>query len=84
MRPTSIVAICACSLLAVAKVFDRQPLSYATIPEGTYAPPNKSGETTLLDLIDSRDDLSELAKVVRETPGKDTHTHESRIGLLPG
>jgi hypothetical protein len=52
-----------------AKVFDRQVLSYAPIPEGTYVPPKKSGEVTLLDFIRSRDDLSELAKVVSEAPG---------------
>ncbi|CAG9952166.1 unnamed protein product [Clonostachys rosea f. rosea IK726] len=52
-----------------AKVFDRQVLSYAPIPEGTYVPPKKSGEVTLFDFIRSRDDLSELAKVVSEAPG---------------
>jgi hypothetical protein len=52
-----------------AKVFDRQALSYAPIPEGIYQPPAKSGETTLLDFIKSRDDLSELSKLVEETPG---------------
>ncbi|KAG5751250.1 hypothetical protein H9Q69_011186 [Fusarium xylarioides] len=52
-----------------AKVFDRQALSYAPIPDDIYQPPTKSGETTLLDLIKSRDDLSELSKLVEATPG---------------
>lgn len=51
------------------KTFDRPPLSYAEIPDNVYEPQNKAGETTLLDLINSRDELSELAKLVDETPG---------------
>ncbi|KAH7477709.1 hypothetical protein FOMA001_g9093 [Fusarium oxysporum f. sp. matthiolae] len=55
--------------LCNAKVFDRQALSYAPIPEEIYQPPTKSGETTLLDFIKSREDLSELSKLVEQTPG---------------
>jgi hypothetical protein len=69
MRLQSLLSILGLAAVAQAKVFDRQVLSYAPIPEGTYVPPTKPGEVTLLDFIKSRDDLSELAKVVSETPG---------------
>ncbi|SCV60939.1 uncharacterized protein FFFS_15508 [Fusarium fujikuroi] len=59
----------AAAALCNAKVFDRQALSYAPIPYDIYQPPTDSLETTLLDLIKSRDDLSELLKLVEETPG---------------
>lgn len=59
----------AAAALCNAKVFDRQALSYAPIPDDIYQPPADSSETTLLDLIKSRDDLSELLKLVEETPG---------------
>lgn len=70
MRVHHVLSACTLACFAQAKVFDRQPLSYASIPEDIYEPPNKSGETTLLDFIKSRDDLSELAKVVEQTPGE--------------
>ncbi|QKD56645.2 FAS1 domain-containing protein [Fusarium oxysporum Fo47] len=58
--------------LCNAKVFDRQALSYAPIPKDIYQPPTKSGETTLLDFIKSREDLSELSKLVEQTPAFST------------
>lgn len=70
MKVSNLLGLSALATIAQAKVFDRPPLSYAKIPEGTYVPPNEPGETTLLDFIKSRDDLSELAKVVEDTPGK--------------
>lgn len=69
MKLLSLLPILGLAAVGQAKVFDRQILSYAPIPEGTYVPPTKPGEVTLLDFIKSRDDLSELAKVVSETPG---------------
>lgn len=70
MKPQFFFATCALVSPAVAKVFDRPPLSYAPIPKGIYRAPNEPDETTLLDFIESREDLSELAKVVKETPGE--------------
>lgn len=63
------LVLCAAAALCSAKVFDRQALSYAPISDDIYQPPVDSSETTLLDLIKSRDDLSELLKLVEETPG---------------
>lgn len=77
MRFDGILAVCAVVTSAQGKVFDRQPLSYVEIPEGTYEPPNKSGETTLLDFIKSRDDLTELAKLVEQVPGRSYHSSSS-------
>jgi hypothetical protein len=57
------------TLVAQCEVLDRQPLSFAPIPDGTYIPPNPSGVTTLLDFIQSRQDLSILASVVHEAGG---------------
>lgn len=70
MKFQHILAVWGLVSTAQAKVFDRQPLSYAAIPKGTYEPPKEASEKTLLDLINSREDLSDLAKLVEETPGK--------------
>ncbi|KAF9784828.1 hypothetical protein IL306_006996, partial [Fusarium sp. DS 682] len=63
------LALYAAVALCEAKVFDRLPLSYAPIPDGIYQPPSKGAETTLLNFIKSRDDLSKLLNVVEQTPG---------------
>lgn len=69
MRPGFLLQLATLVASCKAKVFDRRWLSYAPIPEGTYEPPKTPGEVTLLDFIKSRDDLSELLKVVNQTPG---------------
>lgn len=52
----------------VADTANRQLLSYAPVPAGTYTAA-KSG-TTLLDLVKSRSDLSILASVLEEAGGE--------------
>lgn len=46
----------------------RVPLSYAPEPAGLYVP-EKGDVTTLLDLINSRSDLSELSSAIRTVAG---------------
>lgn len=82
MKFQHVLAIWGLASTARAKVFDRQPLSYAAIPEGTYVPPNDPGETTLLGLINSREDLSELAKLVNRTPGESNHSPSHTLKLM--
>lgn len=48
---------------------DRQPLTYAPIPDGTYVPTKNSSVTTLLDFVNSRDDLTILAGILKESAG---------------
>lgn len=72
MQISYIAFVLSLGISVFAKVFDRQALTYAPIPEGTYKPPNKPGETTLLDLIKSSDELSVLATIVYETPGRNS------------
>ncbi|KAH8881394.1 FAS1 domain-containing protein [Thozetella sp. PMI_491] len=55
--------------LTCADVLDRQPLSYAPTPEGTYSPPKNASVTTLLDFIKSREDLSTLGAVLEGSAG---------------
>ncbi|CAK7229688.1 hypothetical protein SCUCBS95973_007309 [Sporothrix curviconia] len=52
-----------------AAVSDRLPLSYAPIPADTYVPANAAGTTTLLDLVQSRPELSLLAELVAGSAG---------------
>ncbi|CZR65749.1 uncharacterized protein PAC_15649 [Phialocephala subalpina] len=47
----------------------RKPLTYASVPDGTYFPPKNSSVTTLLDFVKSRDDLTTLASVLAECGG---------------
>ncbi|KAF2022032.1 hypothetical protein BU24DRAFT_488335 [Aaosphaeria arxii CBS 175.79] len=55
-------------LIAQVNCLSRQPLSYAKTPDSVYVPP-KNNVTTLLDIIKSRDDLSELAKSLEGPAG---------------
>ncbi|KAH9209661.1 FAS1 domain-containing protein [Leptodontidium sp. 2 PMI_412] len=48
---------------------NREPLTYAPIPEGTYVVPKNASITTLLDFVKSRDDLSTLASVLGQAGG---------------
>ena len=43
MKLVNILAFVGMTLPAFGKVFDRQPLSYAPIPEGTYRPAKRAG-----------------------------------------
>lgn len=54
---------------AICDRTDREPLTYAPIPDGTYVPPKASGVTTLLDFVKSRSDLTILAEILEECGG---------------
>jgi hypothetical protein len=47
----------------------RDPLSYATIPEGVYVPPKNESIMTVLDLLKSRDDCSTLVSHIETSAG---------------
>jgi hypothetical protein len=55
--------------VAAAAVVDRQLLSYAPIPTDAYTPPVNSTTTTLLDLVKSRPELSNLSSMIERVPG---------------
>ncbi|KAB5575335.1 FAS1 domain-containing protein [Coniochaeta sp. 2T2.1] len=57
------------ALVARCDVHDRQPLSFATIPDGTYNAPVPPNVTTLLEFIHSREDLTVLASVAEQAGG---------------
>lgn len=46
-----------------------EKLSYVTEPPQVYVPPKTTNITTLLDFIDSREDLSNLSQILREPAG---------------
>lgn len=46
-----------------------EKLSYVTEPPQVYVPPKSTNITTLLDFIDSREDLSNLSQILREPAG---------------
>jgi hypothetical protein len=47
----------------------RAPLTYASLPANTYTASKRNTTTTLLDLIKSRTELSELLGVIGEPAG---------------
>lgn len=57
------------ALLTQGEVLDRQPLSFATLPDGTYVAPKSDNVVTLLDFVKSRDDLSIFASIAEQTGG---------------
>lgn len=50
-------------------VLARDPLTYAPEPAGLYAPPRNQSVVTLLDLIQSRSELSTLAEAIKAPAG---------------
>jgi hypothetical protein len=48
----------------------RQPLSYASVPNGTYVAMKPAGVTTLLDFVKSREELSVLAGLLSQLGGE--------------
>lgn len=54
---------------AVQMVVASEKLSYIAEPSQVYVAPKPANITTLLDFIDSRDDLSNLSKILREPAG---------------
>ncbi|CAI7564062.1 unnamed protein product [Penicillium pancosmium] len=54
---------------AVQLVVASETLSYVAEPSQVYIAPKPANISTLLDFIDSRDDLSNLSKILREPAG---------------
>jgi hypothetical protein len=69
MKISDLLALCLLPVLGRCDTSNRQPLTYAAIPDGTYVPPKNSSITTLLDLVQSRSDLSTLASILAECGG---------------
>lgn len=70
MRTFHVFWVLGAALLARCEVLDRQPLSFAPVPNDVYIAPNSANVTTLLNFINSREDLSILASVAEQTGGQ--------------
>lgn len=53
-----------------SSVVDRQLLTYAPTPNGAYTPPVDNDTVTLLDLVKSRSDLTNLTKILEQAAGE--------------
>jgi hypothetical protein len=69
MKSSNLLALCLLPVLGRCDTSNRQPLTYAAIPDRIYVPPKNSSITTLLDLVQSRSDLSILASILAECGG---------------
>ncbi|KAL2884017.1 hypothetical protein SGCOL_000656 [Colletotrichum sp. CLE4] len=69
MKLITLLNILILGATSTAAAADRNPLSYAPKPAGTYVPPKTSNTTTLLDFINSRSDLITLSKVINGSAG---------------
>ncbi|KAK1701423.1 FAS1 domain-containing protein [Colletotrichum godetiae] len=69
MKLITLLNILILGATSTAVAADRNPLSYAPKPAGTYVPPKTSNTTTLLDFINSRSDLTALSKVINGSAG---------------
>ncbi|EXF76554.1 hypothetical protein CFIO01_12659 [Colletotrichum fioriniae PJ7] len=69
MKFINLLSILTLGTISTGAAADRNPLSYASKPAGTYVPPKISNTTTLLDFIKSRSDLTTLAKVLDGSAG---------------
>lgn len=69
MKLYTVISLVALVSFGVCDKTNRQPLTYAPIPNGTYVPTKNSSVTTLLDFVNSRDDLTILAGVLKECAG---------------
>ncbi|KAF8856805.1 hypothetical protein BDZ45DRAFT_803937 [Acephala macrosclerotiorum] len=72
MKFSVLLAVLALALSRSCDNASRKPLTYASIPDGTYVAPKNSSVTTLLDFVKSRDDLTTLASVLAECGAFDT------------
>jgi hypothetical protein len=79
MKFSSIVSAIASVHLCSGKRVDRQLLSHAPVPVGTYAPVKNVSVTTLLDFLQSRGELSVLAGMLGQLSGEITSTSSSRL-----
>lgn len=69
MKFTVFLTLLALAVSVSGDDLTRKPLTYASVPHGTYAPPKNPSVTTLLDFVESRDDLTTLASVLAECGG---------------
>ncbi|TDZ34227.1 hypothetical protein C8035_v009527 [Colletotrichum spinosum] len=69
MKLLSILNLNVLGFTCAASVFERTPLSYAPKPDGIYTIPKKANVTTLLDFVNSRSDLTELARILNASSG---------------
>ncbi|KAI1762236.1 FAS1 domain-containing protein [Hypoxylon sp. FL1150] len=70
MIPTfKVFALILFNCLVSAEDSDRLPLSYRPSPDNLYVPPTSGDSITLLDYVNSTDDLSILAGIVSECAG---------------
>lgn len=70
MKFSALLALLAFAISTSCDNSGRKPLTYASVPDGTYVPPKNSSIITLLDFVKSRDDLTTLASVLAECGGK--------------
>jgi Fasciclin domain. len=57
------------SIFSALQLAASQKLSYVAEPPDVYVAPKPANITTLLDFIESRDDLSNLSSILREPAG---------------
>ncbi|KAI8307069.1 hypothetical protein K4K61_003910 [Colletotrichum sp. SAR11_59] len=69
MKLSTVLGFIVFGVVCAAGSSERWPLSYAPKPDGTYVPAKADGVTTLLDFVNSRSDLTELAKVLTGSAG---------------
>ena len=69
MKVSSFVCLLATILPGMCDPTNREPLTYAPTPNGTYVLPKNSSVSTLLDFVKSRPDLSKLATVLSGSAG---------------
>lgn len=60
----------------------RDPLEYAADPVNVYTPSNNASVVTLLEYINSRDDLSSLATMLKEPAGIQQTNPQTTVPLL--
>lgn len=61
--------LCLLVSLGCASVVDRQLLEYASIPSDAYTAPVSKDTTTLLNVIQTNPELSNLSALLGEVPG---------------
>lgn len=69
MKFSTVLTVTGFAVTASCAYANREPLSYAPIPEGTYVAPKNASTTTLLDFVKSKPELSTLAGILKEAGG---------------
>ncbi|KAF4779242.1 hypothetical protein HER10_EVM0002163 [Colletotrichum scovillei] len=68
MKLINLLSILTLGTISTVTAAERNPLSYASKPAGTYVPSKTPNTTTLLDFIKSRSDLTTLAEAFDTVP----------------